>query len=87
MGHPVLDGEIKGYSVTRECGGEELALEFFFLLFLIYLLMINKRDSMIGSGTEAERKQVAAKFEGDQPKPNPSAAPTAQPCKQLIEHL
>ena len=48
--------------------------------------MINKRDSKIGSGTEAERKQVAATLEGAQPKPNPSAAPTAmQPGCSTLE--
>ena len=39
--------------------------------------MINKRDSKNGSGIEAEREQVAATLDGAQPKPNPSAAPTA----------
>ena len=39
--------------------------------------MINKRDNKNSSGIEAERKQVAATLEGAQPKPNPSAAPTA----------
>ena len=39
--------------------------------------MINKRDSKIGSGIETERKQAAATIEGAQPKPDPSAAPTA----------
>ena len=38
--------------------------------------MINNREKN-SSGIESERKQEAATLEGAQPKPNPSAAPTA----------